>query len=279
MRSYLFQRAKLLRTYKKKLKTKKLPKKIYKEFGLPISIARREGFHDLLQIETWRLKSLSLRSSGDEIQEESSDSKIDSKLAACPEYNLSVSCQWVSDGFGSTVGVAPVKRMLKEVSTLTQWSLYRDDNKPPINELERCIQLFNTVDLDVKQSWPLPYPIPRPQFLYCPILSSRSDKKGKKEKLSLQPLEDNFIEPSFLFVRYNPHFCNGQPMDVGDFEKVPLKNLSVEKKGAVASEYTKPARWPIPPENQEELRSQVFLINYMQAMMQCNAINLTKIIA
>ena len=277
MRSYLFQRAKLLRTYKKKLKKKKnLPKKIYEEFGLPISIPRREGFHDLLQIETWRLKSLSLRSSGDEIQEESSGSKIDSKLAACPEYNLSVSCQWVSDGFGSTVGVAPVKRMLKKVSTLTQWSRYRDDNKPPIIELERCIQLYNTVDLDVKHSWPLPYAIPRPQFAYYRISNNRktkSSKKAKKEKLLLQPLEDNFIEPSFLFVRYSPRFCNGQPMDVGDFEKVTEKNLPVEKRAAGSDAHTSAMRWPAPPQNQEKLKSQVFsiLTNHIQMMLQRNS--------
>lgn len=282
MRSYLLQRAKLLRIYKNKLRKKKsLPSKIQKEFGLPIAIPRREGVKDPLQIEVWRIMSTSIRSSSADSVEKSSASSINGQLAVSPRYNLSMSCKWVSDGFGSTVGVSRVKRTMKEVSTLERWSRYRNDNKPPLTELERCIQLFNTVDMDVKRKWPLSHSIPRPRHAYFKLTKSlmqpneeRSTKIKEIDgvKMFLKPLENDYVDCNFLFVRYHPRIGDAQAMDWGDFEKAEKKFLSVEATTAKSDAITSENLLSSPSNEQEELISQVFshLYNHIQKILQYN---------
>ena len=155
VRSYLFQRAKLLKIYRKKIrKQKNLPRKIYKEFALPIAIARQKGDDQMAQTELWRIMGISIRSSDENTDDvDSSDITVDSNLAVCPNYGLSLKCRWISDAFGSTVGVNRVRRVIRDLSTLNRWREYRGNKKQPITDLEKCIKLYNTVDLDVKHPW------------------------------------------------------------------------------------------------------------------------------
>ena len=147
-RSYLIQRAKLLRIYRKRVrKNNHLPHKIYRELGVPVACPALECGDDPAHVEYWRLIGVNLKSR--DCSTSTSCESLDSQLVRNPSYNLSLNCRWVSDNVGSTVGVRPVRRVIKQLSTLIRWKKYRDARFRPRTDLEKCISLYNTVDLEV----------------------------------------------------------------------------------------------------------------------------------
>lgn len=117
---------------------------------MPIAVPRSDANGGELQIEMWRITNVSIQRTGDDSDEDidSSDITIDSELEAEANYGLSLSCCWLSDGLGSTVGVRPVRRIVKELSTLYRWREFHDASREPITDLEWCIKLYNTVELN-----------------------------------------------------------------------------------------------------------------------------------
>ena len=117
---------------------------------MPIVSPAQDCGDEAVKTEIWRIAGVSIGSSDEEIID-SSSSSVDSKLARNPNYNLSLKCRWVSR-VGSTVGVRPVRRVVKQLSTLNRWKKYRDAKSRPKTDLEKCIVLFNTVDLEVNET-------------------------------------------------------------------------------------------------------------------------------
>ena len=214
VRSYLLQRAKLLRIYRKKIKHQKsLPTRIYKEFAIPIAIPRHGSDDDMVQTELWRIMEISIRSSDDDSDDiNSSDILVDTKLAVNPNYDLSLSCSWISDGFGSTVGVHCVRRVIKDLSTLDRWREFRNAKNRPITDLEKCIKLCNTVDLNVKQSW---YFSAQTSVYLKPIMYGldsidkfKESTVETNEKVTLESLSKSCFDYCGLFVHYHPKVGN-----------------------------------------------------------------------
>ena len=178
---------------------------IYKEFGLPIAIPRQEGGDEKAPIEIWRIMGISIRSSDDDSDDDySSDITVDSNLAVCPNYGLSLTCRWISDGFGSTVGVDRVRRVVKDLSTLDRWREFRNAKNRPITDLEKCIKLFNTVDLNVKDPWHFT------RHTNSYLKPSLLDSLNKFKQRSKETVSNRCSDACRLFVRYHPHMRDMQ---------------------------------------------------------------------
>ena len=157
VRNYLLQRSLLLReTRDRILKNKQLPMKLLSEFGIRIFLPRQDTKGKSIE-EVWRIDVLlpTDEQSCTNIQMDEDD----------PSCGLYFPCEWrLVDDERTTVGIPPVKRIVKNLPLLEEWRSIRKVNEAPFSEMEKCVQLCNTIDLDVEEALPLNSEIPRPQY-------------------------------------------------------------------------------------------------------------------
>lgn len=79
-----------------------------------------------------------------------------------PSCGVGLPCKWLFSKGEHTIGIPKVKRIVLDLPLIREWLELRTRNDAPESEMEKCVQLCNTVDLDVGHSWPLKEDIPRP---------------------------------------------------------------------------------------------------------------------
>lgn len=130
-----------------------LPRPIYKQFGLPIALPPSHDFESFVKPDIWRVSCISTQLSKSNA---SPDFKVDKDLALNPNYNLILSCCWVPNEYGSTVGMIPARRAIKQLSVLDCWCQFLDSDTidtQSMTVLEKCIKYYNTVELKLKSNW------------------------------------------------------------------------------------------------------------------------------
>ena len=107
--------------------------------------------------EIWRLDAI--------LHEDNNNKSTYIKADGCdPCCGLNIPCEWAAEDVKSTIGIPGVKRIVQNLSMIDHWLRIRNENEAPITEMEKCVQLYNTVDLDFDEEWPLEEEIPRPDY-------------------------------------------------------------------------------------------------------------------
>ena len=133
-----------------------MPMMLLSEFGIRILLPRQDTKGKSIE-EVWRIDVLLPTD-----EQSCTNIQIDEDDPSCGLY---FPCEWrLVDDERTTVGIAPVKRIVKNLPLLEEWRSIRKANEAPFSEMEKCVQLCNTIDLDVGEALPLNSEIPRPQY-------------------------------------------------------------------------------------------------------------------
>jgi len=154
VRNYLLQREKLLSEAHRAITSKKkLPPKLLSQFGVRIFLPRQDTGGKLVE-EVWRVAIMRGESKDNE-------AAVGRELLD-PSCGVGLPCKWLFSKGEHTIGIPKVKRIVLDLPLIREWLELRTRNDAPESEMEKCVQLCNTVDLDVGHSWPLKEDIPRP---------------------------------------------------------------------------------------------------------------------
>jgi len=135
---------------------KQLPIQLLSEFGIRIILPRQDTRGKIVE-EIWRLDAI--------LRKDNNNKSTYIKADGCdPCCSLNIPCEWAAEDAKSTIGIPRVKRIVQNLSMIDHWLRIRNENEAPITEMEKCVQLYNTVDLDFDEEWPLEEEIPRPDY-------------------------------------------------------------------------------------------------------------------